>query len=77
MKRCPSCGQLKEDDEFRWKRRLLNRRKARCKECLKVERKGYYEGTKPARLEYKASHQVDKREEARSHSGVIGPWVRK
>jgi hypothetical protein len=64
MKQCSKCREWKEDDEFSWHWVGLKKHSS-CNECRRKYQADYYERTRQKQAEYKASRQVDKREEAR------------
>jgi hypothetical protein len=45
MKKCNHCGKLKEETEFNWRYKTLGIRHPTCKECQKLFRKNWYEGS--------------------------------
>ena len=42
MKQCTKCKQWKEDEEFSWKSKALNKRHSQCKECRRQADKVRY-----------------------------------
>jgi 5-methylcytosine-specific restriction endonuclease McrA len=66
MKKCNSCGELKNEDEFNWRYKALGIRHPTCKECQKGFRRNWYEGS--AKEKHKENVHARKRivrEEAR------------
>jgi hypothetical protein len=64
MKVCTKCGAKKDEAEFSWSIRGLKRHST-CNQCRADERRDYYQRNKEKELKYKASRQINKREEAR------------
>jgi hypothetical protein len=46
MKRCATCGEMKEDTEFNWRYKKRGIRHPTCRRCHKVYRKNWYENNK-------------------------------
>ena len=42
-KKCSNCKETKSVDEFNWKNKQKGIRNSRCKSCIKLYRKSYYE----------------------------------
>jgi hypothetical protein len=67
QKQCTKCGQWKDEAEFNWNKRSAGKRQSRCKSCTNEDQREYYQRTKLERLKYKASHQIEKRDQARKY----------
>ena len=50
MKKCATCGELKEETEFNWRYKSLGIRHPTCRECHKIYRKNWYETHKEQHL---------------------------
>jgi len=44
MRRCVTCGEPKEEEDFNWRYKALGIRHVTCRECHKGFRKNWYEG---------------------------------
>lgn len=60
MKRCNSCLEWKEEEEFNWRYKSLGIRHPTCRECQKEFRKNWYEGS--AKERHKENVHARKRE---------------
>lgn len=66
MKRCATCGQLKDETEFNYRYKDRGIRHPTCRECHKTFRKNWYEGSaKEKHLENVRSRKHEVRDEAR------------
>jgi hypothetical protein len=50
MKRCSTCGELKEENHFNWRNKEKGRKWGTCKECQRSQRKDWYERNKQAHI---------------------------
>jgi hypothetical protein len=64
MRTCTKCGLEKDEEEFSWSIRGVKKH-SRCNSCRAEDRMDYYETHRDQELEYKASRQIEKRDEAR------------
>jgi len=46
MKKCATCGELKPEEEYVFRNKLLGRRWGTCKSCQSVQRKRWYQKNK-------------------------------
>jgi hypothetical protein len=65
MKRCATCGKLKDGEEYNWRYKKLGIRHPTCKECHKTYRKKWYEKNKKRHIENVAERQQRIVQEAR------------
>jgi hypothetical protein len=50
MKKCATCGELKDETEFNWRWKSLEIKHPTCRECHKAYRKNWYENNKETHL---------------------------
>jgi len=65
MKRCATCGKLKDEEEYNWRYEELGIRHPTCRECHKTYRKNWYEKNKKRHIENVADRQQRVVQEAR------------
>ena len=57
MKQCTKCKQWKEDEEFSWKSKALNKRHSQCKECRRQADNARYKKDSERQESVKAVHK--------------------
>ena len=67
MKKCATCGKLKDESEFNWRWKKLGIRHPTCRECHKIYRKGWYESHKEEHLANVYNRKKDRIQEAREY----------
>ena len=51
MKQCSKCKELKDENDYSWKNKSLNKRAVECKVCHRKQRKHYYDNNKQREIE--------------------------
>jgi hypothetical protein len=51
MKRCVTCGEFKQEAEFSYRNKPLNKRWGTCKSCQSIQRKSWYTNNKEKHIE--------------------------
>jgi hypothetical protein len=66
MKRCVSCGQLKDEEEFNWRYKDQGIRQSSCRDCQHGHQSEFYRNHQEEEKERTKQRKVKTREEARA-----------